>query len=420
MDRHTRDIAAAIRSDDGFGIPIVIMSAAIIFLLITMVLTLAVYQSTATTVQTNRVRSMHMADAGISAYLYHLRRDPTYYVANPTLVSPASTTGSWSVLASVPVAGGPVTLRSTGALPNREGTRTVIAEVGFPTFAQYMFFSNADLLIGSEAIIYGKIRSNGLVNNAGRVTGRVYYSTTYSGSGTAEVGTEKVAVKDFGTVSTDLSAMRAVAVGTSTQYSATTFGTSYTKGYKVVFSGTSATIYGVTATTDNVPSGLSSALRTVTIPTSGIMYFDTDVYVGGTYAAAVTVGCNSTIYVIDNLVPNSMSSRNTMGLVAKNNVHVPSGSTATPTDMTIVAAMLGQNGEVGATYVTNRFRNSLTVVGSIAKYAASGFVMVSGTTQICGFRSRTYTYDTRLDVDAPPMYPQMRDGSLKVKTWVER
>jgi len=36
-----------------------------------------------------------------------------------------------------------------------------------------------------------------------------------------------------------------------------------------------------------------------------------------------------------------------------------------------------------------------------------------------GFSQRTYTYDQRLDIYAPPRYPVVHDGSLKVATWVE-
>lgn len=49
----------------------------------------------------------------------------------------------------------------------------------------------------------------------------------------------------------------------------------------------------------------------------------------------------------------------------------------------------------------------------------SGFAVYSGNTVISGFREREYTYDPRLDFDPPPMYPQIKDGSLKVNTWIE-
>jgi len=386
--------------------------SALLFLMATMLLTLVVHQQMQTGRQVERETAMHLADAGINAYLYELRRNPNFYVSSPALGPSSLEGGSWHVLAQPPSDTGPLTLRSTGILASTGETRTITATVRFPTFADYMFVANTDINIGRDAVIDGKIRSNGDVDNDGHVTGKVTAAGDVTGSGRFDDGYEERAPRvDFSQVTADMFDMRTAATADGTF-----FPSSGTYGYRVTVNGTWVDI-------DRVTGGLASGNLTstnydsATIPSSGVFYFDDDVWLSGDYAAKVTFASSGDIYLPDDLQVHSSSSRYTCGVVARQNVIVPSWYPSLPNNMTIDAALLAQQGSIYADMHNGVTRTKLVINGSMSYNQYSYFATYSGNSVVSGFRSRDYNYDPRLDLDPPPMYPQIRDGSLKVQTW---
>jgi hypothetical protein len=389
----------------------------VLFVLATMLLSMAVYQITSTSRQEYRTKAVHMADAGLNAYLYELRRNPLYWSTNPTVGPVAYGDGSWSV--SAVSASGTVIVRSVGTIPSRSTSRTVMAQVRFPTFADYMFLANADINIGADAIIDGKLRSNGNVNNLGIVKGKVYAGGTVTGSRDSshllQGYLEHQPLIDFATVTTDLTAMRAVAVSSGHQ-----FGASGYSGWLVAFSGSQYRVYKVTG-------GTSTGYLTTTlyrdytaIPAQGVVYFDDNVWVQGNYSSMVTVGCGKTAYIPDNLVPTAANTPYTCGIIAQKDIIVPTWYPNLPTNMTITAAMLAQTGAVYGELQTGHEKNSLVINGSMAYTNYGYFAQYSGSDVTAGFNTRAYNYDPRLDLFPPPMFPTVKDGSLKVTSWIEQ
>ena len=403
------------RPDDGMALAIVVGMTAVMFILTTMVLSLVVYQSTSSSGAIARVKAFNIADAGVNAYLYELRHDTDYYLTTPTLTA-RTEEGSWSVVAVPPTASTPyLTLRSSGRLDSGVASRTVIATVRFPTFADYMFLEDCDIGIGSGALVNGKVHSNHNISNSGRITGLATAYGTFtnlSGGKTDKgflAGPSKVALIPFNDVKPVMDAMKAIGQRTGAAGYAGP-APAGKQGYEITFSGTSYTRRTVTGFTS---SGYVVANDAVAypIPNVGVMYFEDDIWVKGDYGLSVTVAGSANIYVVGSLQPTDPDSNTTMGLIADVNVSVPGQYSVIPDNMTIQAALLARTGSVTSTY-GSRQKASLTIDGSLADVQVGAF---SG-----AFARRTYTYDSRLDLFPPPLYPTVRTDSLKVQTWVER
>lgn len=415
MGSRLRRLRSSLARDDGMALMLVVSIAAVLFLLATLILGVVLNHQLQSIRYSNRTKAMHMADAGLNAYLYELKRDPTYYNSNPTLGPTTLADGTWSVTTTPPQDDEPLYIRSVGTMASTGDTRTIVATVRFPTYADYMFLANDYISIGTAATIYGKVRSNNYVTNAGRVTGRVEAVNYVNGTGIFEQGKyAPVPVVDFAQVTTDLSAIRTAAGFDGTYYSP-----SGRKGYMVTLQGDRARIDYVTG---GDTTGLLTTyyVGTVNIPASGVFYFDDIVWVSGTYSAKVTIASSQIIRIHDNITPVDVNSTATCGLIAKFDVNVMSWYPNIPTNTVVYAAMLSQQGSVCAEMKSGYIKNSARLVGSNAYFDAGGFVTVSGTTVLAGYRSREYIYDPRLDVHPPPMYPQIKDGSLKVSSWVEQ
>lgn len=411
------DTVGQLRDDEsGFALVTVVGVSTILFLLATMLLILTSNLTTQTQFQESQTKALHMADAGLNAYLYELRRDPTYYVNHPTLGPTGLDDGVWSVEATGPAANGSLTLRATGTIASMSTRKTVIATVRFPTYAEYMFLANADINVGSDALITGKVRSNGSITNAGHITGTAYAAGTVSGSGQFDQGYQANQPKvDFSTVTLDMYNLQQAA-----QTSNTYFGSSGGLGFRAIINGSNVQIYKVTGGT-NTGNLTSVLIKTVSVPANGVFYFNEDVWVSGNYGSKVTFAGARDIYVPDNLTSAQSNAAYSCGLVAQRNIVVPSWYPTMPQVMTISAAMLAQTGTVYGDYHTGVTKSKITLSGSMA-YSTFGYFAAYNTynnTVIAGFRQRVYTYDDRLEVYPPPSYPMLRDGSLKVSTWVE-
>lgn len=401
--------------DEGVVLAVVVGITSVLFLVATMLLQLVLYQTAFAGVDVARTQALHIADAGVNAYLYELRWDPDYYVTTPTLTA-ATAEGTWTVVASPPSSQQPyLTLRSVGALASGAATRTVAATVRFPTFADYMFLEDCDIGIGSGATVVGKVHSNHNITNAGRITGlaSAYGRFSNTGAGVTEKGflsgPSQAAEIPFTQLKTNMDAMKSVGQSAGARgYSAPA--ASGKQGYEVVLSGTSYTRRTVSGFSSSGYS-VSSDPVTFSIPNSGIMYFDDDIWLKGSYGLNITIVSSGNIYVVGNVAPVDPLSDSTAGLIAELNISVPGQYSIVPNDMTIQAALLAKSGSVTSTYGSTH-KNSLTIKGSLADVQVGAFAGA--------FNTRTYTYDQRLDLFPPPMYPVVRTDAMKLQSWVER
>ncbi len=393
----------------------VIATTSILFVLATTLMLMVGYQTQSTMIRTSRVRAMHVADAGINAYLFQLKSQYGYYLTAPdTGVVSIGNGESYRVTAQPAANGKPLTLYSTGAAG--DGTVTIAATIRFPSFADYMFLSNADIRIGSAALINGQVRCNSNIINAGHITGKVTAAGTVSNTGVMDQGAlQHQAAVDFNQVLADMDTIMLSAKGNNSYFPA-----SGAYGYRVTVNGANVTIDKITGgTTTGVL--VTTPVRTMAVPTSGAFYFSDSVWVSGSHSVPLTIVSDKDIYIPNNYGPSTMNSTVTGGLIAHGNIIVPCWYASVPQDMSLTAAMLSQSGRIYADTKQGVFRNNITITGSETYYDANGgFVVVdSNGNATAGFRNRTYTYDQRLDDYPPPKYPVIQDGSLKVDTWIE-
>jgi len=400
-----------LKRDEGWVLFTVMVSTIVLFLLVTMLLTATIQQTLETSRYLARTTAVHVADAGVNAYLYELKHNGGVYI--PSLGPTTMDQGTWSVTATPPNAstGDPLVLHSTGVVPGLEVTRTIVAEVRTPTYADYAVLIDDDYSLGTGGTILGKLRANGNVSNSGTITGRAEASGSLTGSGQYQGGKYGGLAKvDFAQVTADIAAIRAAAQSLGTSYPA-----SGSRGYQVTLNGTQVTIKRVTAIDNNNGRLTTTTYATTSVPAPGVFYFDDTVWVSGTYSSAITIAAKKFILAQD-LKPQNEASIHVLGLVSSGDISFPLWYSASeyPTNLWVQAALLAQNGGIGAEFRNGSYKNSIRIRGSRAFRTLVGFE--SGSSE---YRTRTYEYDVRLEATPPPMYPQIKDGSLKLSTWLE-
>jgi hypothetical protein len=428
-------------SDSGMALAVVMLMSSILFLLATTVLLLVTYREKQTAAVTERDQSMHIADAGLNEYVYQLSQQYDYWKTHSTLGPTEMQGGEWMVTQSTS-SSGTLVLTSVGTLPNGK-SRTVRGTVRFPSYADYVVLvDKGPYSIGTGATFYGNVRCNGNISNSGIIAGLAEaggtcsYGTSYAYNypGGYKNNVSKV---DFSQLTTDLQKMK-----TSAQAAGVYYPASGQLGYNVVLNGPQATIYKISAVNKKKPrTGVSTdpllgaftqtLVGTAVIPADGVLFFDDDVWVSGTYSAAVTVATSADLWCPGDLVPTNPSSTVTCGLVAGGQVLFPWWYGTMPDNQVVQAATLSQTAGVGpdapsglTQYNTSTGTWSSSYTMGSADYKSSvtlkgGRAMVQMIGFSAGYDTRNFEMDPRLIDNPPPLYPQIRDGSLRVDTWLE-
>lgn len=410
----------------------------------------------------DKEEALQIAEAGVNYYQWHLALFPTDYQdgtgnAGPyvhafTDLTTEQVIGYYSLTITPPSTGSTiVTIQSTGwTSDNPNVKRVVTAKYGIPSLALYSFLSNDVIWIGSQENVSGEMQSNNGVRFDGTTNGPVMSAkSTYtctSGQGTPCPATENgvwgsapastqayweypVPAVDFSSLTSNLATLKSTA-------QSETGGTYYLSpsnadGYSLVFnsSGT-VSIYKVTSLA-NEPTGWDvygnainkstdyknrTLLYTETIPASGIIYIEDNVWVEGTVngrvmVAAATLPYNSTtapnIYIPNNIVYAATNGTNSLGLLAQQNVIV---SYAAPQTLNIDAALVAQNGSAEFLYYQNdaALKNTINVLGSIMTYGQWTWTWVDGNNNdVSGYATTNDTYDSNLLYSPPPSFPAL-------------
>ncbi len=432
------------RGDSGVALATVMFLASILFMLAITLVTLSVSYSSQTQFFVERDQALQLADAGLNQYLYELSQNYAFWQTHTTVGPIAMANGSWSATATAPTTSTPLTLRCTGKLG--DGTqRTVTATVRFPAFSDYTVFvdlTGSTYSIGSGATFYGPVRCNGNISNSGVITGLAQAGGKCSAGSSFGANypgghQDKAQVVNFSGLTTDITAIKTTAIAQSAYYSG-----SGGLGYRLTINGAQVGVAKITAINYNYPrSGYPAdpqlgamtvtSVATLTVPASGVMFFDDNIYVQGTYDAGVTLGTSQDAYVIGNVVPASTNTTHSCGIVASSEVLFPYWMQGMPADQTAQAALLAESGGVGpdntgagkckqynsssktwSTAYTPPLKTSVTVKGSRAMAVEIGFSS--------GYGTRSFRIDPRLKSNPPPLYPVVPGDKLKVDTWWEQ
>jgi hypothetical protein len=339
-------------------------------------------------------------------------------------------------------------------------TRTFTAQYSRPTVAEYSFIINANVWAGPTRVIVGPYHSNGGIrmdgqNNSTVSSGQATWSCTASfgcsptvtrnGVFTTTVNanpalfTFPAAPINFTGLSVDLSVMQDKAQNNGGIY----IGPSGSFGYRITFNNnntisvrrvTNTTQYSGFSNEDGqvlerhvISNSVAHVIPTYNIPPACPVIFVQDkVWLDGVVNGKVSLAAanvaspviNPSIILNGNI---TYTSPVTSGLLAIAEQDVLVG-VSVPNNMTANGIFVAQNGRFGRNhYVTNgmyalpgaltayRFRDSLTMNGTIVSNGRVGTQWTSGGVPQSGFLVSNNTYDRNLVSSPPPLIPKTSD-----------
>lgn len=395
------------------------------------------------------ISSMEVAEAGINYYMWHLSHNNTDYCDGGTCSGSAPygpfthqykdnagrEVGSYDLYITPPQTGEAIThVRAVGRVSGSNSARTIIADLGMPSFARYAFLSNTECWFGDTETTNGPVHSNIGVHFDGTANGIVSaasskYTPTadFGGDGAEHDGVWgnggpqgfwvfPVPAIDFNRVSVDF-----VDLKTSASTGGISLDDSKASGYYLKLnSNDTIDIYKVTR---ERTSGITATLlQTVVYPANGIIYAADNVWIDGTASKSLTVAAEITsgshdavIKIKDNLLYSTKDGTIQVGLVSEGNIEVPQYAVS---NLEIDAALLSQKGHVWFPNVSGVIKNSISVYGAISTYDYWTWSWVNGSgTVTSGYRTTSQTYDPFLTLKPPPEFPTT--GTFSVLSWRE-
>ncbi|MDB5185001.1 MAG: hypothetical protein JWN38_809 [Candidatus Saccharibacteria bacterium] len=461
-------------------------------------------------------QAFNVAEAGLNYYLWHLNHNSTDYKDGTSVTTQdpslgygpfthnyinkdGQTAGSYSIYVKPPVTGSTVvTVRSVGVAGGSKLKRTVQAQIGSPSFANYGVVSDSALWFGNTETADGPVHSNQGIRMDGTNTSTVSSgSATYTppgslgGDGAVHNGVwcntgvttpincvsrpktnwvYPVTAVDFNQVSTSLCTIKKIAFAANsataslaTQSNActqvpTTRTSSYlpqrsatynlSRGYLIQLN-TNGTydLYNVNGETDtnttySTSLSLTAVATGISIPASGVIYAEDNVWVRSnpTYHGRVTIAAGklastntsnyANIVLADQLLYTTKNGTDAVGLIAQDSVilapYAPPRTGAF--NFEVDAAVLSQTGEVWypGTYRSDTNRctrgwsasnQTFLFYGSVAARqtwtwswlfgasACGDAAFLSGTGYVGGLVNNTSEYDYNLRYSPPPSYP---------------
>ncbi|MFA7314576.1 MAG: hypothetical protein WC025_01430 [Candidatus Magasanikbacteria bacterium] len=396
----------------------------------------AIFQSSTTRYLYRRDLSFHLAEAGIDYYHWHLIQFPedytggtkhNYYDKNGDLV------GKFLLEIDAPIDGTHVVgVRSTGILVDAMGNeinskpRIIEAYFAYESFSDSSFVIGSDIIFSVTSVTHGKIFSNGCIEFNGVSDNFVQSAKTLPQCPTSSGGNGgvfgigsptsfwqyPVPYKDFPAMSTNFSDLYDMSITSDGRFLSAQ---SSTKGWHLIFlpNGTYNTYKVKTFSKPNYTITSETFVDNKPIPTNGVIYSDSNMFVEGVVKGRVTVASDggNTLVVYNNLIYFQKYSDDVIGLMSDGDIKV---AYSVPTDMEINAVLLSANGKVVRDNYggSSGIRNSLSFFGSIISRTGSGFKYLDNNGHIVsGFTNTIYTYDGNLLYKPPigiPVIPQYR------------
>ena len=442
-----------LKNQDGFLLPAIITIALGLSVLGMALATVMIADVGFTTHEQRSQSAFNIAEAGINYYLWHLAHNSTDYTdGNTQTGSPpygpyvhsytdvaGNVIGTYTLYITPPSNGSTVTtVKSIGQVNGLNGTRTILAQLGIPSFANYALLTNTEVWFGPTESSNGPVQSNVGVHFDGTNNGPVESaSATYTpsaqfgGDGAVHNGVWgnggpksqwqfPVPSVDFASVTADLSTLKSQA-----QSNGVYLASSGKAGYYLnLKSNGTIDIYKVNSESG---TGISTTfVRNQAAPANGIFYVSDNVWVAGTsFPGRITIASgvlpstpstNTSIKITGNLTYAAKDGSAAIGLISQQDIDVAQYA---PTNLEIDAALLAQNGHVWFPEVNGVTKNSLTLYGSIATDNYWTWNWVDGNNNlISGYKTDTNTFDTHLTFAPPPQYPTT--GTYSILNWREQ
>jgi hypothetical protein len=413
-------------------------------------------------------RALDIAEAGANYYKWHLAHAPDDFkdgTGNPGSPGPyvhdykdpqGAIIGQYSLEITAPINGSSiVTIESTGWTSQYPKIkRTIKAQYGIPSMAEFSFLSNASSWYGSGITVNGKVHSNNGIRMDGTNTSTVSsYKTSYlCGSETGcspsqtkpgvwGAGGDKGLWKfpsnyvDFDSISFDFSSMRQSAIDHGLRLPA-----SGAKGYHLLFLNDGTVRVNKVNSTSyingySVTSGCVRLYQTITseslygnynVADKPIIFAEDDLWVEGTVKGKVTVAAvrfpipnNAYIWIPNNIVYAAYDGTNSLGLIAQTDIYFTKNI---PNYFNVDAVLMAQKGTIirhgyfswcGGS--SGAVKQQLTIYGSVMSFYKSYWNF--GSSPDSGFRVRVINYDANVLYVPPPYFPTL--GQYKFISWTE-
>lgn len=415
-------------------------------------------------------RALHIAEAGVNYYRWHLAHAPADFIPEfeeyDYLDPEGSSIGKYNLEITAPSGGSSVvTIRSTGWSNDYPSIkRTVRAQYGIPSLAEYAFLSNSSTWYGSGAVLHGPIHSN----NGIRMDG-TNYSIVSSAQEEYMCGSETgcspperkpgvwgsggdqglwqfpVPAIDFDSISFDFATMKQNA-----QDSGLYLEPSNDEGYHIILLGDGTfRVYRVERTQSirgySVPGqGIGAEgqggcrrlyqviadevlIDSFNISDTPIIFVEDYLWIEGEVNGRLTVAAASfpivssyvNIWITNNLNYAAYDGTNTLGLISQNNIFIAKDI---PTDFRIDGIITAQSGKVIRHGYFNwcggssgAIKDKLTLNGSIISYFKSYWNYGVGPES--GFLERDLNFDTNSSYNPPPYFPT--SGEYEFISWTE-
>jgi Tfp pilus assembly protein PilX len=108
----------------------------------------------------NQAKALNVAEAGINYYMWHLSHNSNDFKDGGTTPSTApygpyqhnyydndgNLLGKYTLYITPPASGSTIaTVKSIGEVPNMPGSRTIVAQIGQPSFSNFVWLSNSEI-----------------------------------------------------------------------------------------------------------------------------------------------------------------------------------------------------------------------------------------------------------------------------------
>lgn len=419
-------------------------------------------------------RALHVAEAGVNYYRWHLAHSPEDYQDGTGAPGPylheykdpqGQVVGYYSLEISPPEDGSSiVTITSTGWISDYPNVRrTIRARYGIPSFSEFSFLSNSSAWYGVGSTVNGKVHSNNGIRMDGTNSSVISSAKDEYmcgdetgchpptrkpgvwGAGDDELWEYPVPAIDFDTITLDLEAALEAADENGLHLPE-----SEANGYHLVFNDDSTVTVSRVTGTDyllgySVPGqGLGVAgeggcrreyqlitdeetIGTYNITENPIIFIEDHLWVEGTVRGRVSVVAAEFPVTSENVniwIPNSINytaydGSDVLGLIALNDIYF---ARDLPEQFNIDAILMAQKGKIirhgyfdWCGGVEGAVKEKLTIFGSIISYYKSYWNFGSGPES--GFLEREINFDTNALYNPPPFFPTA--GEYQFISWEE-
>jgi type II secretory pathway pseudopilin PulG len=478
LERYFPTYSRLRNNQKGFTLAIIIVVTVLLSALALAVANIAISNVRFTGHEQKSASALNVAEAGVNYYLWHLSHNTidycdgastctgsgpfgpyvhSYYDASGKLL------GTYTLTITPPGAGSTVTtVQSVGQVTGLSGNRTILAQLGIPSFASYALLTNSEVWFGSTESSVGPVHSNvGVhfdgVNNGPVTSANANYvpSVGYGGNGsTSHTGVwgaggpasqwqYPVPTVNFNQVTANLAALKTLAQSNGVYLAPLNTPAQASKGYYLLLKNNGTVdIYTVTEKTTSLSGvtdktnafSVKTFVRNQAAPANGVMYVEDNVWVEGAYNGRLTiatgrlpdpVSTRTSIHIVDGITYTATDGSVAVGLIAQKDALI---SYYAPSTMTLYAALLAQNGFAGfdipgasgcnfSGALPARVKTSLTFVGAIASNGSWTWSYSSGASTCSGYNTNSSIFDTFLKYAPPPQFPIT--GTYSILNWRE-